>query len=415
VIEQFRAYLAGPSRVILLHGPGGIGKTRLLLAFPGEVPEGTSVWYVRTEAESIERDLATLDRNRQHVIVMDDAHRFAQLSHLREALVNPELAGKVKLVLATRGAFKETVLYQLGSFPGDQICEIGLEALPNADIDRLLQNPPHAITDQALRHALIRIAEGSPLLAGIGARLAQRGVSIMGLTRDQVLTRYLDEVVHDLAEARYDDRYIGYLQVLAALGTLDLGNQSLREKVQQLVGISQFEEDLIVGRLVSAGLVERYWMTLKIASEVLADHILIHHFFDRKTRRADYQWQIIEPFLDLKPKEILTNLAEAEVKGESSEAGLLLGQKLDELRRIVTRGDSIARWNILHWLEDVAYLRPDDILAIVAPIVDGPEQPPATDQRMVLDKAVEILSRTVYQGSLRDAHRISAQACQVSP
>ena len=40
------------------------------------------------------------------------------------------------------------------------------------------------------------------------------------------------------ADADDDDRYIGYLQVLAALGTLDLGNQSLREKVQQVVGIS---------------------------------------------------------------------------------------------------------------------------------------------------------------------------------
>ena len=413
VIEQFRAQLAGPTRVILLHGPGGIGKTRLLLTLPDAVSEGTSVWYVRTEAESIDRDLAMLDSNGQHVIVVDDAHRFAPLPHLREALVNPELAGKVKLVLATRGIFKETVLYQLGSFPGDQICEIGLEALTNADIDCLLQNPPHAIADQALRHALVRIAEGSPLLAGIGARLAQRGVSIMGLTRDQVLTPYLDLIIHDLAEAGYDDRYIGYLQVLAALGTLDLGNEALREKVQQVVGISQFEEDLIVGRLVSAGLVERYWMTLKIASEILADHILIHHFFDRKTRRADYQRQIIEPFLALKPKEILTNLAEAEVKGESSEAGLLLGQKLDELRRIVTREGNIARWNVLHWLEDVAYLRPDDILAIVAPIVDGPEQPPAASQdgwlrfeiehEMVLDKAVDVLSRTIYSGSLRDA------------
>ena len=413
VIEQFRAQLAGPTRMILLHGPGGIGKTRLLLTLPDAVSEGTSVWYVRTEGESIDRDLAMLDSNGQHVIVVDDAHRFAPLPHLREALVNPELAGKAKLVLATRGIFKETVLYQLGSFPGDQICEIGLEALTNADIDRLLQNTPHAIADQALRHALVRIAEGSPLLTGIGARLAQRGVSIMGLTRDQVLTPYLDLIIHDLAEAGYDDRYIGYLQVLAALGALDLGNEALREKVQRVVGISQFEEDLIVGRLVSAGLVERYWMTLKIASEILADHILIHHFFDRKTRRADYQRQIIEPFLALKSKEILTNLAEAEVKGESSEAGWLLEQKLDELRRIVTREDNIARWNVLHWLEDVAYLRPDDVLAIVAPIVDGPEQPPATSQEgwlrfeieheMVLDKAVDVLSRTNYSGSLRDA------------
>jgi hypothetical protein len=55
----------------------------------------------------------------------------------------------------------------------------------------------------------------------------------------------------------------------------------------------------------------------------------------------------------------------------------------------------------------------DYVLAIVAPIVDGPEQPPAASQEgwlrfgieheMVLDKAVNVLSRTIYQGSLRDA------------
>jgi hypothetical protein len=43
------------------------------------------------------------------------------------------------------------------------------------------------------------------------------------------------------------------------------------------------------------------------------------------------------------------------------------------------------------------------MVAIVAPIVDGPERLPADDQGMVLDKAVDTLSRTIYQGSLRDA------------
>jgi hypothetical protein len=61
---------------------------------------------------------------------------------------------------------------------------------------------------------------------------------MMGLTRDQVLTRYLDETIHDLAEADYDDREVGYLQIMAALGTLDLGNQALREQVQQAEGLT---------------------------------------------------------------------------------------------------------------------------------------------------------------------------------
>ena len=88
-------------------------------------------------------------------------------------------------------------------------------------------------------------------------------------------------------------------------------------------------------------------MTLKIASESWPTTFRCTTF-DRKTRRADYQRQIIEPSLALKPKEILTNWAEAEVKGESSEASLLLGKNLDELRRIVTREGNIARWNVLY-------------------------------------------------------------------
>lgn len=412
VFEEVKAYLTEPTRVIVLHGPGGIGKTRLLLALPDVVPDETSLWYVRTEAESIERDLTSLDRYSRHVIIVDDAHRFAPLPHLREVLVNPDFAGKVTLALATRSVFKDSVTYQLGSLSGDQVSAIEVNPLTNADIDRLLQNPPHTITDEDVRHALLGIAEGNPLIASIAARLVQRGIPLAGLTRDQVLTCYLDEIIHNLAEAGYNDRYIRYLEVLAALGTLDLSNQPLQETVQRVVGISQSEGECIVTRLVGAGLVERYWKMLKIASEVLADHILIHHFFNTQTRRADYQTQIIEPFLALKPKEILTNLAEAEIKGESPEAGSLLGQKLSELHRIVTGGDNLTRWNVLDCLEKVAYLHPDDLLATVSTIVDGPEQPSTISpdhwrlevkHEMVLDKVVDILSRTIYRGGLRDS------------
>jgi hypothetical protein len=410
LLDEISAQLAGLFRIIILHGPGGAGKTRLLLALPGIVPEGVQLWYARTGAESIERDLAALDQNQQHVIVIDDAHRFDPLPQLCEVLVNPDFAGKVKIVLSTRSVFSASVGFYFSQIPGDQITEVEVGFLTNADIDYLLQNPPWNIDDQGVRQALIVVAEGNPLIAQIGAGLVQRGTKVTGLTRDQVLTRYFDDLIHDLAEAGYDEHYVAYLEVLAGLGTLDLSNEILRQRVQQVIGISQVEEERIVARLEGASLIERYWKTIKIASEVLADHILFSHFFDPRTRRADYQKQIIEPFLNLKPKQILTNLAEAEVKGESLEAGLLLGHKLDELYRLVDSGSNSTRLLVLDWLEKVAYLRPDETLFIVSRIVDGPEQPPETYQdrwwssynlthEMVLNKAVDIVSRTIYRGA----------------
>ncbi|MGE0684097.1 MAG: hypothetical protein AB7P69_24720, partial [Candidatus Binatia bacterium] len=412
VLETIKTQLQNQTRVIVLHGPGGIGKTRLLLALRDIILDGAQLWYTRTEAESIERDLVRLDHAGRHVIVVDDAHRFAPLSHLHEVLVNPDFADKVTLVLATRSVFKDSVTYQLGSLPGDRVSAIEIKPLPNVDIDQLLQHPPYSLTNETERRAILGVAEGNPLIAGIAAHLVQQRISLVGLTRDQVLTRHLDGIVHNLAEAGYDDQYFVYLEILAALETIDLENAQLNEIVQRVVGISPSDEQRIVTRLVEAGLVERYWKTVKIASEVLADHILIQYFFNPKSKRADYQTQIIEPFFTLKPQEILTNLAEAEIKGESPEAGAMLGEKMRELHQIVHNGDNLTRWNVLDSLEKVAYLRPDDLLVMVATIVDGPEQQPTSSpdpwrlevkHEMVLDKAVDILSHTTYRGGLRDA------------
>jgi hypothetical protein len=406
VFAQIKSLLAEPTDVIVLHGAGGIGKTRLLLELPKLIPSEKSLRYVRIRAESVEYDLASLDPNGHHVIVVDDAHRFKLLYQLGEVLVNPELAGKVTLVLATRSVFTDSVKHKLGLPAGYQLKEIEVEALKNPDIDQLLQIPPYEITDEDTRHTIVSLAKGEPLIAGIAARLVQRGESIIKLNRDDVLTQHLNDIIRDLTKSEFSDsdRYISYLEVLAGLGTIDLSNQQLREKVQLVVDIKQDKEDRIVEGLVKAGLVERYWMTLKITSEVLADHILIHHFF--QTKQADYQKKIIEPFLQLKPKQILTTLAQAEVKGEL-QAGRLLGQKLQELHHLVNHGGNFARLSVLKWLRDVAYLRSDDVLLIVADIVDGQELPPESDQlpwsslfeikhEMVLREAVYVLSNTYW-------------------
>ncbi len=419
ICQELKDCLDGTSRIVILHGSGGLGKTRLLMALPEIVPEGRTLWYIRNEAESIEPELSSIERNTQHVIVVDDAHRFSLLYQLHEVLVNPELVGKVTLVLSTRSVFKDSIIYQLGTLPNNHIGAVEVKPLKNQDINQLLESSPYSITDQNVRYAIVKTAEGNPLFACIAARLTQQGVALANLTREQILTSYLDEIIKDLAEAERNHNqlyqtYIRYLQVLAALDTINLRDLQLQAKIYEVIGILPIDEQIIIARLVEAGLVEQYWKTIKIASEVLADHILIQHFFDSKTKRADYQKLIIEPFFHLKPKEIITNLAKAEFKGESSEAGLLLGQKLYELRRLLNQEGNLFRFNLLKCLRDVAYLKPDDIISIIASIVDAPEPSPETiyDQfwgtyeighEMVLSSAVEVLERAIYRGGLRDS------------
>jgi hypothetical protein len=416
LLNELQQFLSGTATTAVLHGPGGLGKTRLLLALPNILPSDTTLWYVRSRTESIEADLATLDPSKHHVIVVDDAHRFSRLHGLGELLEKPEFIGKVKLILATRSVFKDSVIYNLSIPSGDQINSLEFKPLINSDIDQLLESPPFDIKDQTIRHVIIRLADGNPLIAGIAVRLVRQGENLLALSRDQVLSHYLDETFQDLTVAsgttEYTDRYIRYLEILSALGTIDLEDPQLRERIQTTIDISASDEDRIVQQLVNIGLIERYWMTLRFASEVIADHILTYHFFDSTSSRANYQTQIIEPFFELKAKQILATLAEAEVKGEQ-QACLLLSQQLRELTHEFDRGGNIVRWLILDVLKDIAEVRSEDILWLVANVVDGPELPPETYERrwfgqgeithsQVLEKAVDLL-QSMYWRSLEDS------------
>lgn len=418
VLEEIKQRLSQDIRVIILHGSAGLGKTRLLLELPHIISEDKSLWYVRNEAESIETELASLDKNQQHIIVLDDAHRCSFLYQLREVLANPQIAGKVTLILATRTVFKDSIIYQL-DFPAKQVSTIEITSLKNSDIDQILQNTPYNLSSQDLRFEIIKIAEGNPLIAAIATRLTQQRVSLAHLSRDEILSSYLDNVIRDLSqieedEPRFYQLYLRYLEILAALGTVNLEEKELRAKIQEILGLTSSDEERIIARLVGVGLIEKYWKLIKISYEFLADYIIIQHFFNPNTKCADYQQQIIEPFFNLKPKEILTNLAEAEFKSEFLEARTLLQRKLYELRRSINQQGNFFRLQLFDSLRDVAYFKPDDIIYMVASVVDAPEFPQETIQdqlwgtfqithEMVLNSAIELLKRTIYLGGLRDS------------
>jgi Effector-associated domain 10 len=417
ILQELQQAKDGDRRVIILHGAAGLGKTRLLLEITNFIGNQQALWYVRNEAESIESELTLLDANKQHIIIVDDAHRFNLLPQLRELFINSKFADKITLILATRTAFQASVIDRL-NISIDRVSSIEISPLENKDIDEILQNPPYQITNQDLRYTIVRIAERNPLIAGITARLSRQGISLANLSRDEVLTQYLDNIVNNLVIVDGHDRqnatiYIRYLQILAALGTINLNEENVRAKLNEVVGITSIDEELIILRLIEAGLVERYWQTLKLTSEVLADYILVRYFFNSKTKQANYHKLIIEPFFNLKPREVLTSLAEAEFKGNSSEAGSLLTNKLNELTRALSREGNLFRLNLLHSLREVAYLRPDNILVIVDFIVEAPVAPAETiqdklwgsytiDHSWVLTEAVEVLSRTIYRGRSGD-------------
>lgn len=401
------------SGLVILHAPGGFGKTRLLIEFSREF-RGKSIWFIDTDAPIVDAGFGTLKDDQKHVVVLDDAHRFTAIQTLRELVLSSQFADRVVLILVTRSVFVGELNRIFSGLSPDHIVELELQRLDRKDIVPLLEQEDLPAPEPSLRSELIAAADGIPLYAHVGMKLVRAGVTVSKLGRNELLSRYLDELVSDIGQPIQQRQAIEYLGLIALLGGINLASEELRGKIRDVLGLTPMEEATLIECLENARLIERYWQLVRVGSEVMADYIIGQRLLgEQQIMAQDYRRRVIDSFMPLYPKPILTKLARLEIQEESRAIGTLLGQKLEELYRIVDTEGNVARLAILEWLDEVALVRPNEILRMIARIVDGKPQPDEphilqfwgrTDitHEMVLEKVVTLLDRVKY-GALRDA------------
>lgn len=198
--------LAGGKQLILLVGPGGVGKTRAALnSIPAGVP--SAVLHL---AQSFDRDaVGALDPYRPGVLIVDDAHRFADLSGVRLMLE----AGPWKtwrIIMTLRSGYADDVRHRAG-VEAEEGVEIAFGGLTRPQAAELLAGKPYGITRPELAEHLVALAAGSPLMLHLGAQAAvERGLSPRG--QAELLRNYADRLRQSVPNALAED-----LIVIAAL------------------------------------------------------------------------------------------------------------------------------------------------------------------------------------------------------
>lgn len=245
-IKAFLATGTAP-RLLIVEGPGGIGKTRLAI----DTAMGHAATWVAVAGTALTSEALTeLPLQGPSVLIVDDAHRARDLSGL-PALFADHRYDAVKVIFTLRGGFADATLAEAG-LDDEPTSRVGLGTLDRTDIDQIVRD--HGIADEVFRRYVIQLAQGNPLLAHtMAAEALQKGsygwADVTDLLRRRVASRLIPTV-------RADEHRAAAV-ALAVLTTADGGRDLARltEAVSTLPPEPHHLESLL-RNLADAGLAD---------------------------------------------------------------------------------------------------------------------------------------------------------------
>lgn len=185
-------------RVMLLEGPGGMGKTRAAL----DGAAGVQALVLRA-AQNFDRNaVGALAPHEVGVAIVDDAHRVSDLSGVRLLLDDPAWKGW-HVVMTLRPGYAGEVLNLAGVSVGE-IRTIAFEGLNRPQAAQLVQSPPYGITIPELARHVVELARGNPLMLHLGAQAAIRG-DLTPLGQADLLRGYVRHMRRSLPEGLRGD------------------------------------------------------------------------------------------------------------------------------------------------------------------------------------------------------------------
>jgi hypothetical protein len=367
-VASINQFVSSKTRVLLLSAPPGIGKTKLMLEIAKHVVFEGDTRFLRQDVDSITKHLDELDPQKALLLFIDDAHELKDIKQLIALILSPELGEKTHVIMAIHPWAKDRIVADFSSLAINHET-IDLKPLNNLAIDQLIQLPEIGIKDEDQRGAVIRLAEGNPLVAYVASCLLKETGTLAGLTRHQIITAHFMKSLEGLLPRKPENEKARLLiAIIGATKGIEYGN--FRQSLADTIGITVESLDVLVQKLETTGLLRRSWRGLRVTPDLLAENIVFDSFF-ATGHQFDFKETVLTPFFIQKGSKIFESLAEAELSG-SAEATGIIDQFVTDAKKLIKTSDNALKQNVIDWLKGFAFFRPEDALLILRSMLESP-------------------------------------------
>lgn len=331
-VDDIIEFAESDSNVLIVHGPAGIGKTRLVVQASFQFQASHQEWTVYTANVHADLDAGLseieFDEEEGILLFVDDARDADQLDRIFD--IAAERRSQVKLVFTERSIFASSLEDKANRFGLDTTL-LPLPPLDSETVTSLVQDV-YGIQDPQTLDWIVQVSEGKPLIAHlladqIGSDEPTGHDPVAA--EDSVLEQVFDDVVRDIRRAA-EQQGVGdpqklefYFRYVAAVGTLDTGDDAFMDAFREALSLEPEEERRYREILLDAvGTVNQQSDFLTVQPDALQEYVVYDTFFGDRTR--DYMDTVHEVFGEFTEEEQVNNLLVIENRYDCREAGAVI-------------------------------------------------------------------------------------------
>jgi hypothetical protein len=358
--------LGAGHRAVVVWAPPGCGKSRFALELARRLETGPDRWeahLVQHDAAAVREELPELAQQKRVVLILDDAQNCPDVVEILAAATSESL----NLVCLVRSSSRSDVTSALNkALPPGSIQELDL-GRPSAKLVRSLIDKLLSKTSPMHRDTIERFVRQSYFGAVFVGTLVSREKKLpQSFQRQYLRDRFCRQpLIEPTREVGPIEPVLRALSVFAALAPFSKDATAIREAAAQLSGLSLEKIQLLLERVVAAGLFqEDAHGRVRPIPDVLGDLILEEACLDMQGKPTPFSSDLLARAFELDAQTAMTNCAEiGQLFATASDVDLLSKLVMDRARTVI-RDSRSAVMQLLQLCQPLTVRHPKTVLEV---------------------------------------------------